>query len=90
MPIRSQKIKSHKKKILDNKIRDETVVDKVFAKMPALRVLYFQGNSAIKKIKYYRKTMIVKIKKLSYLDDRPVFKEDRRFAEVIYHIFRPV
>jgi dynein assembly factor 1 len=29
----------------------------------------------------YRKTTISKIKTLTYLDDRPVFEEDRRHAE---------
>ena len=35
----------------------------------------------MKKIEGYRKAMIVKLKDLMYLDDRPVFPEDRRRAE---------
>ena len=40
-----------------------------------------QGNEVCKKIKNYRKTMIAKLPGLKYLDDRPVFPEDRRAAE---------
>jgi dynein assembly factor 1 len=49
--------------------------------MPHLAVLYLQGNEVTKKIKNYRKVMISRIPTLKYLDDRPVFDEDRRFAE---------
>ena len=52
--------------------------------MNDLRVLYFQENPAIKLIKNYRKTFIFKIKTLRYLDDRPVFPEERRFAEAFF------
>jgi dynein assembly factor 1, axonemal len=34
-----------------------------------------------RKIDGYRKTLIAKIPTLKYLDDRPVFEEDRRRAE---------
>lgn len=68
----------------ENKVDDEQVVDEVFAKMADLRVLYFQNNPAIKKIKNYRKTFIFKIKNLRYLDDRPVFPEERRFCEAFF------
>ena len=49
--------------------------------MPKLAVLYLQGNPVTKKIKNYRKTLIARIPTLKYLDDRPVFDEDRRYAE---------
>jgi dynein assembly factor 1 len=39
------------------------------------------GNDVTKKIKNYRKVLISKIPTLKYLDDRPVFAEDRRYAE---------
>ena len=49
--------------------------------MPNLKVLYLQNNPVTKKIPNYRKTIISNIPTLTYLDDRPVFKDDRRHAE---------
>lgn len=52
--------------------------------MPNLKVLYLQNNGVSKggnAIQSYRKTVISKIKPLRYLDDRPVFEDDRRHAE---------
>lgn len=49
--------------------------------MPNLRVLYLMNNEVVKQIPHYRKTIIAKIPQLRYLDDRPVFEEDRRKAE---------
>ena len=49
--------------------------------MPAIAVIYQQGNPCTKKIKNYRKTYIAKLPTLKYLDDRPVFEDDRIFAE---------
>ena len=65
----------------DNCIEDEAVLDEVLEKMPKLAVLYLQGNGVTRKIKNYRKTMISRIPSLKYLDDRPVFPEDRRYTE---------
>lgn len=39
-------------------------------------------SSQTKKIANYRKVMIARLPNLKYLDDRPVFEEDRRYAEV--------
>jgi len=50
-------------------------------KMPNLRVLYMKGNPLMNKVKDYRKTAIAKITTLRYLDDRPVFEDERRLAE---------
>lgn len=60
-----------------NKIEDPNVVD-IFAQLPDLRVLYLMGNPAVKHIRNYRKTVISRCKQLKYLDDRPVFDDERR------------
>jgi dynein assembly factor 1, axonemal len=67
--------------ISDNYIDDEAVLPEIWAKLPKIAVIYMQGNPCTKKIKNYRKTMITNIPTLKYLDDRPVFDDDRQFAE---------
>jgi dynein assembly factor 1, axonemal len=67
--------------IQKNYLHDPAILDEVIVKMPNLKVLYCQNNEFVKKISNYRKTTIVKIPTLMYLDDRPVFPEDRRRAE---------
>ena len=65
----------------NNYIDDPEVLTEVIYKLPKLKVLYLQNNPVTKKIRDYRKTIINAIPTLTYLDDRPVFKEDRRHAE---------
>ena len=48
---------------------------------PRQAVLNLMGNPLIRKIQNYRKTMIVRLKKLMFLDDRPVFDKERQLAE---------
>jgi len=67
--------------ISDNLIDDEACIDEVFVKMPNLAVLYLKGNPVCKKIRNYKKSIISRIPTLKYLDDSPVFPEDRRYAE---------
>jgi len=67
--------------IQDNKIADVDVLPEVLVQMPDLRVLYLKGNPCAKKIPNYRKSTTAYCKELRYLDDRPVFPEDRRAAE---------
>eukprot|EP00435_Cladocopium_sp_Y103_P034234 s973_g8.t2 len=67
--------------VQDNKIWDPDVLPEVFVRMADLRVLYLKGNPCAKKIPNYRKGITAVCENLKYLDDRPVFPEDRRAAE---------
>ena len=50
-------------------------------KMPNLAVVYLQNNQFNKKIAHYRKSLISKMSNLKYIDDKPVFDDERRYAE---------
>ncbi|KAJ8406626.1 hypothetical protein AAFF_G00302000 [Aldrovandia affinis] len=63
-----------------NKLSDPDILT-VLRAMPELRVLNLMGNEVIRKIPNYRKTLIISISQLTYLDDRPVFPKDRACAE---------
>jgi len=67
--------------IQDNRIEDPDILPEVLMRMPQLRVLYLKGNGCCKKIVNYRKSITVYCEDLRYLDDRPVFPDDRRAAE---------
>ena len=57
-----------------------TILD-LLARLPALAVLYLQGNPCVKKTRHYRKQVVARLPGLKYLDDRPVFPEERSRCE---------
>eukprot|EP00758_Cryptobia_borreli_P005094 Tbor_TRINITY_DN4730_c0_g1::TRINITY_DN4730_c0_g1_i1::g.16962::m.16962/K19750/DNAAF1, LRRC50, ODA7; dynein assembly factor 1, axonemal len=61
-------------------ISDLSVVS-FFKNMPVLGVLYLQGNGLVHTLKNYRKNMVANLQLLTYLDERPVFPEERRATE---------
>jgi len=63
-----------------NQIDDPAIVD-VLASLPELRLLKLDGNPVVRKIPQYRKTLITRFRNLTYLDDRPVFEDERLTAE---------
>lgn len=63
-----------------NRISDPAVLE-VLAALPNLRVLNLMGNPVIRDIANYRKTLILRCKELTYLDDRPVFDRERACTE---------
>ena len=46
-------------------------------KMENLKVLYLKGNELCRSIPNYRRTIIIKLIHLTYLDDKPIKQEDR-------------
>lgn len=63
-----------------NRIEDPRIID-VLATMPHLKVLKLDGNPITRKVPHYRKAVICRLKNLAYLDDRPVFPDERLLAE---------
>ncbi len=64
----------------NNELADPAILD-VLKQIPDLRCLYLKGNPVVSNIKNYRKVLITSIPSLTYLDDRPVFENERRTAE---------
>lgn len=65
---------------LSHNLLNDPEIFPILEAMPDLRVLNLIGNEVRKKIPYYRKTTIVRLKQLTFLDDRPVFPKDRACA----------
>ena len=62
-----------------NRLSDPAVVA-LLGRLGELKSLVLTGNPCIRAIPNYRKTVIAACKKLMYLDDRPVFEDERRLV----------
>jgi len=60
----------------NNRLDDKSVID-VLEAIPCLSVLQLQGNPVVPTIAQYRRTTVSRCRALAYLDDRPVFEEER-------------
>jgi dynein assembly factor 1 len=63
-----------------NEIEDTDAVD-LIVQVPQLRCLYLAGNPVVSKIPSYRKALIARCPHLTYLDDRLVTEEERRWCQ---------
>lgn len=64
-----------------NKIADGNDLLEVLQRIPDLRVFYGMGNPFVKSFRHYRKRFVAGLPSLRYLDDRPVFEDERRRCE---------
>lgn len=53
---------------------------KVLLKMSNISVIYMQNNEFTKKISHYRKFIISNLPEIKYIDDKPVFEDEKRYA----------
>lgn len=70
----------HTLDLQNNNISDPAILD-VLKQIPNLKCLYLKGNPVVSNIKNYRKVLVSTLTELSYLDDRPVFDNERRTVE---------
>jgi dynein assembly factor 1, axonemal len=62
----------------DNLLVDSPGVLDVMTRIPEVTCLYLKGNPLVRATKFYRKTVLSTLPRLSYLDDSPVFEPERR------------
>ncbi|KAG5470049.1 hypothetical protein LSCM4_02742 [Leishmania orientalis] len=60
---------------------DPLAIAQFFQHLPLVSVIYLQGNGLPRRVRHYRRNMILHLPALTYLDERPVFPEERRVTE---------
>ena len=53
---------------------------RLLASLPQLRVLYVLGNPLLSSLSHYRRRTLAALPQLTYLDERPVFEDERRLV----------
>ena len=72
----------------ENQLADGPGVLDVLAALPRLSVLYLQGNPLVGSLPHYRKVVVGRLKSLRYLDDRPVFDDERARCDAWWAAFQ--
>lgn len=70
-----------------NRLADGEGVLRVLEALPQLAVLYLAGNPLAASMPHYRKIVIARLPRLAYLDDRPVFTDERGRCEAWWRVF---
>ncbi|KAK7199677.1 Outer row dynein-assembly protein 7 [Novymonas esmeraldas] len=60
---------------------DPLAIAHFFQRLPLVSVIYLHGNGLSHRLRHYRRNMILELPALTYLDERPVFPEERRVTE---------
>jgi dynein assembly factor 1 len=63
-----------------NKIDDGEGLLSLLSQLPSLKSLHLSGNPCVRTIPNYRKTVISRLPSLLYLDEKPVFADERRLV----------
>jgi len=63
-----------------NRISDPAVLDHL-GQLEDLKVLFMKSNPLIETMSFYRKRALVKVPHLTFLDDRPIFPNEKRLSE---------
>jgi len=63
-----------------NAISDKCVLDQL-GQLEDLKVLYMKDNPLIKTTSFYRKRTLAKVPNVTYLDDRPIFPNEKRLSQ---------
>lgn len=67
--------------LIENELDYDLPTFEVFKKMEGLKVIHLKANPFPRNLANYRKTMVTELPNLTYLDDKPVWDEEKRRAK---------
>lgn len=62
-------------------IKESPPVLRILSRIPKLRALYLKGNPIVRNTRHYRKVVLTTLPNLHYLDERPVFANEKFSTE---------
>lgn len=64
-----------------NSVSEGLKVINLLSTLPNLRALYLKGNGFVNEMDWYRKNTVSTIRTLTFLDERPIFENERRLND---------